>query len=351
MPQVVVNRSFPRYTLGPERVALFGDIPLRLNEDLRKCVACVGYVTTDLTGEQVFEPGGTGFFVKHGGVCYFVTARHVAEELGPPFAMRATNDKGEPVMLGEIVRAGWFYHPDETVDLAIVLGIPKGVPPLSSTTILTKEKAAALSIGIGDEAHIVGLYRLLRGKTKNVPIVHTGHIALVPGEERVPQRDRNRGRTIDVDVYLVEAQTLEGLSGSPVFVRESRSAYINGHVGGNSATQYALLSGEAHFLGIWSGAWDAPPGEVLAIDRPEAMRVPVGMGLTVPGWRLLELLDDPAVAEERARALAEINAANQDSALKKKPPAEPATTDANPRHKEDFTALLNAAARKKRSAE
>src|SRR5258708_16164609 len=75
--------------------------------------------------------------------------------------------------------------------------------------------------------YTVGLWRLLEGKERNLPVVHTGNIARLPGEEKIPVRAPNKvgGREM-VDGYLIEAQTLKGLSGSPVFVRPSCSVTL-----------------------------------------------------------------------------------------------------------------------------
>ena len=307
---------------------------MRLNSDLRKCVAFVGYVADDEKGEPEFKPAGTGFFIHYGGVCYFVTARHVAEVVTPPFTLRATNERGEPVSV-DIVGAGWFYHPDEDVDLAMVLGIPQSVPSLARDCLLTPEIAKERSVGTGDECYIVGLYRLLYGKKKNQPVVHSGNLAMLPEDEKISQRWHD-GTVRYVEGYLVEAQTLEGLSGSPVFVRHVWQVPGTGD-------QYAMMLGDAYLLGVWSGAWDAPPGEVLSLERPGAQRVPVGMGVTVPTYKLLELLEMPKVVEHRKRRLEEEGAASQDSALPRPSVPEPPTKADNPRHREDFNQLLDGA--------
>jgi hypothetical protein len=53
-------------------------------------------------------------------------------------------------------------------------------------------------------------------------VVHFGTIALVPHDERIPVRDwRARDRVIQVEGYLVETQSLQGLSGASVFARPS----------------------------------------------------------------------------------------------------------------------------------
>jgi hypothetical protein len=82
-------------------------------------------------------------------------------------------------------------------------------------------KAGEVGIGIGELTYTIGLFRLMSGAMRNLPVVHFGSIAMVP-DERIPVQDwRDRNKTFEVEGYLVETQGLEGLSGSPVFVRQS----------------------------------------------------------------------------------------------------------------------------------
>ncbi|WNJ98621.1 serine protease [Thalassospiraceae bacterium LMO-JJ14] len=326
------------YGLNTVRYEIFGDVPLRLNEDLRNAVAFLGYVTYESDKQTVFHPGGTGFFLWYDNVTYLVTARHVAESIEPPFALRASDRDGNPILINDIDHAGWFYHTDPNVDLAVVVGVPDGAMSISGDTLLTRALAVERNVGVGDEAYIVGLYRLLRGKNRNRPIVHSGAVAMMPNDEPIPQRDRRTGKVKDVHCYLIEAQTLEGLSGSPVFIRHVWKMPEAGN------RQTGMLLGDAFLAGVWSGAWDAPPGEVLSLERPEAKRVPVGMGLAVSSFHLIELLEQPEVIEHRKRRLAEGLTANQDVDIQRPERQEPRTKADNPQHKEDFNRLLNAAA-------
>ena len=69
-------------------------------------------------------------------------------------------------------------------------------------------------IGVGDEVFITGLFTKVQETTKNIPIVRTGTVAMIPGE-KIPFGDNL------IEAYLVEARSIGGLSGSPVFVRET----------------------------------------------------------------------------------------------------------------------------------
>lgn len=330
----------PNCVLGPETVGYLGDVPVALNKDLRKCVAFVGDMTPRDDGAEEFSAGGAAFFVGYDGVCYLVTARHVAEALPPLFSLRATNNKNEDVLLNGC-DAKWFYHPDPNVDVAIVVGIPKDVPAIPPELIMNEEKIREKNICLGDEAYIIGLYRLLKQEKKNVPVVHSGNISLMPGEARIPQRDRTNNKLIHVDGFLIEAQTLEGLSGSPVFARHAW-AWRQGD-------ETAFMFSDPYLIGLWSGAWDAPPGSVLSLERPEAKRVPVGMGIAVSSQRLFELLEHDEVVAHRIRRKAEEMEISQDYLALRQ--LVERVKDENFQHKEDFSRLLGAAVKKPQQGE
>jgi hypothetical protein len=173
--------------------------------------------------------------------------------------------------------------------------------------LLDHTTQAEEGIGIGDLCYAVGLFQVLAGKKRNLPVVHSGNIALMPGQEQIPVRDwRNptRRSTILSDGFLVELANLPGLSGAPVFVRPTCM----------DMDWRPLLEGEPHetparmvrssvqLLGIWSGSWD---GREIGVSRaqPNDLRVPVGMGIVTPVNRLLALLESANVAEQRDRFL------------------------------------------------
>ena len=110
--------------------------------------------------------------------------------------------------------------------------------------------------------------------------------------ERIPVvdwTDPDQKRRIFVEGYLVESQSLSGLSGSPVFVRPEVSLDFSDTLipdEGNRLPDVkpAITGGlnDVRLLGIWQGAWDAKPDEILSARRGDEVRVPVGMGVVVP---------------------------------------------------------------------
>ena len=309
-------------------------IPLRINDDILKCVVFLGYETTDEAGEVRFEPVGTGFFLHFDGFSHLVTARHVAEPIqSGPFILRAASKSGD-VGRSEITRIGWFYHPDKNVDVA---AIPAGLKEpadwfkIPDDIVLTEQRLEEYRMGIGDEVQIVGLYRLLHGKERHLPIIHNWHIAMMPGDELIPVRDTVSNKLTYAKGYLVEAQTFEGLSGSPVFARNTWTIRLTDGPG--------FLIGPIRLLGLWRSAWDAPPDEILATQRPDARKVPVGVGIVEPAARIIETLELQDMQNFRDQHRAEVDEANAASSE-----SAPPTKDEYLQHKEDFNRLLTSVA-------
>ncbi len=162
--------------------------------------------------------------------------------------------------------------------------------------------------------------------------------------ELVPIVDRT-GEVTRSEVYLVEAQTLDGCSGAPVFLHET--VFLeNFPAGPHGGKPIAFRS--VRLIGIYSGSWDGEPSKLLAEDRRLGpnRRVPVGIGTVVPIDLLVKAIEEDEVMKKTRREFLakreKENAATQDSSF---PPPVPAT-DENPSHREDFMSLVHAAVKK-----
>jgi hypothetical protein len=329
---------------------------MAISDDVRKCVVFFAKPAPPKPGEpdkgaSNVAYGGTGFLASYhsGGYTfrYLVTCRHVAEELDVDFFMSLNTNAG-PSELAPVETADWQSHPDPTVDIALTR-IGLNARHYDHLAVELSKSADKSNIACGQRMHIVGLFRLHRGSTRNVPIVHTGHIAaLADPKEKIAVEDRH-GKRVETECYLVEAQTLQGLSGSPVFIQQylHLPARIS-HPDEGDRDVYLNAFGEVTLLGVYQGAWDAHPGSVLAADRDLGkLRVPVGMGLVIPISRVIEVIEGNETLKKLRERDIERNiaprAAKMDSAFSSDHPA----TDENPNHREDFTSLVNAAARKR----
>jgi hypothetical protein len=101
-------------------------------------------------------------------------------------------------------------------------------------------------------------------------------------QQRSGQAPPNKRRYIDG--YLIESQSLKGLSGSPCFVDPTIDLV-------DMPVRFGRT--DLRLLGVWHGSWDAQPDEVLAVEQGSTLRVPVGMGVVVPAQKLIDLLELP----------------------------------------------------------
>ena len=296
------------YDLGrrPQRLFNFARPTVRIPDDVRQSVVFVGHEADEASGG--FKPVGTAFLVAYKDSVYLVTAQHVALDLGrDPFVMRfnktdgtATNMAVDPIEHN----LRWYEHPDPDVDLAVIdfnfdmqaTGHDSTCVP--ETIFAGKEVAESVGIGIGDICYAVGLFSLMAGRRRNLPVVHTGNIALMPTDERIPIEDwrapvSSRGVRF-VEGYLVSLHNLPGLSGSPVFVRPIMRFELQ-----DTAESHAIMPYERVFLlGVWTGSWDARVGPQGLSSRQGSASI--GMGTVVPTQKLIELLDSDALQRQRA---------------------------------------------------
>jgi hypothetical protein len=140
----------------------------------------------------------------------------------------------------------------------------------------------AKNIGLGDEVFVTGIFGHFVGNGRNHPIVRTGNIAMMPTEP-IPT---TRGM---MDAYLIESRSLGGISGSPVFVRETLCNPLTGH----------LRAGAMQCLGLVHGHWVTPRG---AGQEP----LGIGVSIVVPASKIRECFRDPRLQE--ARAAGEVSA-------------------------------------------
>ncbi len=280
---------------------------MRLRDDVRKSVVFIG------TGEgETFESYGTAFLTWYKGTPYLVTSRHTVEQIGDDPCVFRVNSKDGPALdmdfdpLNDFIAANykWLLPSDNTVDVAALLfradlrmaGADARYIPES--LFIADSKFEEENVGVGDFCYTVGLFHLLSGKSRNLPFVHTGHIGMLPGDEKIPVKNwrvgKNEPPTLHVEGYLIETNSLGGLSGSPVFVRASTVAEWVPQKDGQPPPHYVWPDANVMLLGVWQGSWEGDPEEILRAEiRDGAVKVPVGIGVVVPTSKLIELLDSP----------------------------------------------------------
>lgn len=273
---------------------------MRIPDLLLKCVGFVSQYEPDDEGGSHLRFGGTAFIVgvlmgEKVGLAHIVTARHVAEAIKPGEAVITMNAKdGMPLSL----RTGsqkWFYHPteEESVDVAVMpFGSPRfqeyDIQWIPEEVFVTDQRIAEYEIGLGDELYIIGLFTRFFGQTTLTPIVRTGNIAMMP-KDKLPIRDFG-----DMEAYLAEGRSIGGLSGSPVFVRNTVKTPMQSADG--KLTAMSGLGG-SHFLGLVHGHWDIP----VSFTPDKAEVVNMGVSIIVPAKKILETLYNPELVDLRAK--------------------------------------------------
>ena len=154
---------------------------------------------------------------------------------------------------------------------------------------VTDEVRDTEHIGAGDEIFLTGLFSNHYGTKKNLPIIRTGHIALMP-EEKVHTDSMG-----DIDAYLIEARSIGGLSGSPVFVYISPMRASDGGV--------ALGSQRFYWLGVMHGHWDIDESRIDGQSMDTVGRsINMGIGIVVPATKVLEIINGEDFAKQREQA-------------------------------------------------
>jgi hypothetical protein len=306
---------------------------MRIADHLLKSVGFVARYDPD----QPLVFGGTAFIVgvkmdTNASLLHLVTAKHVAEAIEPAETVIAMNAKdGAPRFLRSADQK-WFYHPTEkdSVDVAVLpLGSPNmhlyDITFVPEAIFATEKRIAEYNIGLGDEIVIVGLFTRFKGLTHIIPIVRTGNIAMMP-RDRIPVKGFG-----EMDAYLAEGRSIGGLSGSPVFVRNTVKMPVQNTKGVSQL--YGL--GDGHLLGLAHGHWDLPVS-FSAAEQSEAVNM--GVSIVVPAKKILEVLYHPELAAMRKEHYEKEK--HSDSAAADSAFAKPFT-------KEDFEAALKKVSRKK----
>jgi hypothetical protein len=261
-------------------------------------VKSVGFVSRDT---DPLRYAGTAFIVQvpfdeNSGCLHLVTAKHVADVVGTDFVI-AFNGKDSRPLFVKNGGVPWYFHPTEpnSVDAAVIPFASAriheyDISPIPIQIFADDARIREYDIGLGDEIFSVGLFTRYFGHTMLTPIVRTGNIAMMPSEP-VPL-----GPFGLAEAYLAEGRSIGGLSGSPVFCRNTvkmPGVDLKGqikHVGG---------VGQIHLLGLVHGHWDLP---MQFSESEKAEAVNMGVSIVIPAKKILEILYSPALMEVRNEA-------------------------------------------------
>jgi hypothetical protein len=219
---------------------------------------------------------GTGFLVAHkpSGIdsrampsFFIVTAKHVISDLkGLPCSIRINTHDNQAMSEPVSKNIPWYCLPDRSVDVAVLPWVPdherfKWKAILTYRNFATDNVVKAKRIGIGDEVYTVGLFSPFEGQSRNVPLVRVGHIAMMAENERVNSKDFG-----PMLVHLIEAHSMEGLSGAPVVVRQTVGIERNPNRSASEPGAYLWGAGDFFLLGLNHGQWKIPAKERKKVD-------------------------------------------------------------------------------------
>lgn len=238
------------------------DPEMRITDDVLDSVVYIGgLVDRDDPAPDNFIIAGTGFFVTHKKRFFIVTAKHVIQDMGDlSCAIRLNTAQGQAEIVPIPPTILWHCHSDRSVDVAVLPWVPdpktfhwKCTPTerFATTPIITAAK-----IGVGDQVITAGLFSAFEGQSRNVPLVRIGHIAMMAGGERVTSK-----RFGPMTVHLIEAHSMDGLSGAPVAVRNTVGLIRNPNREPGTPKDILWGTGELFLLGLNHGQWEIPVNE------------------------------------------------------------------------------------------
>jgi len=269
-------------------------------DNVRKCVAFIGLQLANGS----FRLAGSVFFlgkIKEGadsGPMFAVTAKHVIDNIrktGVADCVLRVNRKDGQAQWIKFPLSTWFAHPtDASIDVAILsMGLPDLLDHLfvPYSICADDQKLRESEVGVGDEVFVTGLFRHHHGSHRNIPIVRVGNLACMT-EEKVATNEFG-----DIDAFLIEARSIGGLSGSPVFLNLGTSRVIKGTMMfGGSGPRFLLL-------GLVHGHYDVGSSEIDrvcddAANSKSKDSINTGIAIVVP----FSKIDSVISAFESSRA-------------------------------------------------
>lgn len=359
----------------------------RLNKNFANMTFFV-YGTDPKTGNRV-GPCGTGVFigVERDGHwlirdIYAVTAQHV---LGSGSSIRLNTKDGESRFI-DIEPHEWEFIPkgNDVAAVDVTERINADVDEISCVVpamLAMPDFIKNYEVGPGENGFMLGLFANHPGKNRNLVAARFGHISLL-AEDNEPLLQPN-GYSHPSHIYEMGSRT--GFSGSPVFIYRTPDDDLRditygpitgpGLYAGSAAFQPIALSEwrQRHednqarentfirLLGIHVGQFnDLVPArksrkatqenDDAVLRDGDALRLPSSMTLVVPSWCITNLLNKDVFQRQRRireKAMKKQDEQSNDATPESLEPNSAESSDENPRHKEDFTGLINAAAKKK----
>jgi hypothetical protein len=289
-------------------------------------------------GGTCFLVGKEAIDVPHpdGGHCwliYAVTNFHVAWTAGSPIIR--LNRRDGRLHIIELTSQDWIPHPGgDDLAMTFLSGRIGGLDSLDramdhvtfveTPRLLTEDAMRRCALGLGDEVFMIGRFLNHQGtKDKISPAIRFGSISVMP--ESIPNVSTNA----DQISFAVEMRSRTGFSGSVVAAYRSPLNNI-----------FNVKADENSFLYVIGVNW----GYIVEKDTREN----TWLNGVVPAWKILELMEVPALRDKHDKATDELKKWQDNLNDATAVPAVAsddghAPSDANPSHREDFEEMLGKA--------
>jgi hypothetical protein len=278
--------------------------------------------TCFLVGQQIVLDGvGYNAYVP-----YAVTNRHVVWAKGAP-VIRINRRDGNPPEIIDKECDQWYPHPegDDIAVLPLFDRVDQAIHKISyanTDQFITGAFISDNDLGIGDEVFMSGRFINHQGKFHNQAAARFGSISMMP------EPILNNGIGKYQLSYAVEMRSRTGFSGSPVFAYRKPWTVL-------------WPTKTSDFIGLLGVNW----GYILDDDGENTW-----LNGVVPAWKIIETLEIPELKEYQKVVSETYRTSMQDKNSGGAVPAAASAalaTDENPHHLEDFSRLVDVAARKR----
>jgi hypothetical protein len=278
---------------------------MRITGRIRKTIVFLGQMD-----RLRFEPSGTAFIAisptdesVDEGWQTLVTCRHVIDSMASDIVVLRLNDKAGEARYIDIKKSDW-RSPNKTIDVAVCpVFLPRDQFDILHVSmdknVLSHADLREDGVNVGDEVFFSGLFTLRMGERANVPILRFGTIAALI-EEKIKTAYGYH------DAFLIEARSIAGLSGSPVYVYVPEDKRLS-----------LGIKDEPHlFMGMVLGYQSSMnPNDIIEIedDRANKERPPkamfgymplnTGIAMVLPSWHIQEAINQPWIVEKRTAPL------------------------------------------------
>jgi hypothetical protein len=266
----------------------------------------VFFLFADVNG----APKGTGFIVSRHSKNFFgsnaehyyaVTNYHVAKESGGSNIRLNTGDLSSRFL--QFDPNDWI-HQMAGDDLAVIditdqLEDQQSFWAIGEYLFFDQFRLKQSEVTLGENAFMVGLLVDRAGERQNVPHARFGNLAGLASEDQPVEQPTGLLKPS----HLVDMRSRTGFSGSPVFIYRTHFDHLDRVASGHGGVHFSEEPLLDTFLGLLGVHCGQIPEEIPARDLTGQTRLtlamPSSVTIVVPAWRITELLNHPALEEQR----------------------------------------------------